>query len=148
MIKKTLLLIFIALLVSSCTNPPTIQGIDNDPSTVNIFSSPERYVDEEVKFTAYVHNVISVCQASSKECWGKPVISPNSVYDKDANIQVLDASGKALAGCESTEEPCQGFIDGQRYLITGVLVKTEEQVINGKNLFNEIAVKVISKELN
>ena len=147
MIRKILFLILVVLLVSSCTYNTTTKVLNDKPSTVDIFSNPESYLNQEVKFTDYVLNVVSVCQASTQECWGKPVISPTSVYDGNANIQVLDSFGKALPGCENEEEPCHGFVDGQKYLITGVLVKTEEQVINGKNIFNEFAVKVISKEL-
>ena len=145
MIKKIIFLVLVVLLVSSCTYTAT-KSVTKEPAMVNIFSNPENYLNQEVKFTAYVHNILSVCQASKMECFGTPVISPTSVYNANANIQVRDIYGNPLSGCEDKEEPCHGFVDGQKYLITGVLIKTEEHVINSKNLFNEFAVKVISKE--
>ncbi len=109
--------------MSSCTYTAT-KGVIKEPLTVNIFSSPESYLNQEVKFEAYVHNILSVCQASKMECWGTPVISPTSVYDVNTNIQIRDALGNSLNGCEDKEEPCHGFVDGQKYLITGVLFNT------------------------
>ncbi len=119
------LLSILLLLLTGCNPPP----VSNEKIADQIFKSPQYYLNEKIILEGYVFNIREICVGiliyveGASPCTVKAMFSATPVMTLEKSIELTDAEGTILDGCKSIEEPCHNFINGEIYLLEGILIE-------------------------